>query len=456
MNIRLVLKLLGTVCISLGVAMCFSLPWAFPVCGGVWEQEKNGVFGLLASTGICIFLGLVFRWQGRKSQSTLFRKEAIAVVVLSWILVTVLGALPYCLSGTVRETRVEGDNVTRIKMNIYDGMFESQSGFSTTGTTVLSNVEDRTMISKCILFWRGNTHFLGGIGIIVLLVAVLGQKGLGGKTVLRAERGGSPTEGTPASNVQNLAWSLFAIYVMLNILLIVILMFLKLSLFDAMCYAFSALSTGGFSTYNASAGHFITNPQYNGPAIEWVLIVFMFLGGCNFVLFYWCLLGQPMRLLRDVEWQTYLGITIVASAMITVYGVWHHDFDLYGTSDNPVIVNRREAMSPDYAPPSKETPAPLSYAIRTSCFHVVSFMTTTGFVSDEFEKWDAMSVAVLFAVMIVGSCAGSTAGGLKVFRVVLGYKILQTQIEQTYHPSVVRNIWLNKKLIERDTLHDVA
>jgi len=459
MNILLVIKLLGRVCIALGLAMVFSLPWACDFntyTGGKGKNEHLlidivepwGYEGLLKSIGICFVLGFFFRYLGQNAKKTLFRREAIAVVVFSWILATVLGAFPYYLSGIDRDRDENGP----IRMTFIDAMFESQSGFSTTGATVISDVES---MPRCILFWRCCTHFLGGLGIIVLLVAILGQ-GLGGKEVLRAERGGSPSEGAPLARVQSLAWSLFGIYVGLNVILTLALMCLNLSFFDAICHAFSAMATGGFSTYNASVGHFSTDPKYNAASIEWVLTLFMFLGGTNFVLFFWCLCGKPGRLFRDIEWQTYIGVVLTASILVSAFGLWYGSFNRDDLANIPAVSESTDTTNNGAPPIAEKPPVSILYAIRTSCFHVMSLMTTTGFVTEQYEQWNASAVAILLVLMITGACAGSTSGGLKLFRAVLGFKIVAAHVEQTYHPNVVRNVWLQKNVVNRDLLNNVA
>ncbi|MDR1491685.1 MAG: TrkH family potassium uptake protein [Planctomycetaceae bacterium] len=450
MNFRLIIKLLGAVCIAIGVAMAFSIPWAW--IGDAKDYNRNGVWGLLISMSICFVVGFLFYGIAHNAKMTLFRREAIAVVAFSWIFAAILGAFPYYLSGTQRAVVVneQGEKVF-VLMSFADSLFESASGFTTTGATVLKDVEK---VSRCLLFWRCSTHFLGGIGIIVLLVAILGQ-GLGGKAVLRAERSGAPSEGTPHARVQSLAWSLVGIYLGLNAVLAILLTALKLSPFDAVCHAFSAMATGGFSTKNASVGYFIADPQYNGAAIEWVLTFFMFLGGTNFLLFYWCLRGEPQRLFRDTEWRTYLGFLVAASALVFFFNVRNCDFDQFGTSDKPILF--QSPQTSDASNPSVELRnPPTSYAVRTSVFQVVSLMTSTGFVTDEYEKWNAASVAILLTLMITGACAGSTAGGLKIFRVILCLKMFRGQIEQTYHPTVVRKVWWQKSVVPQELLHQTA
>ena len=435
MNYRLVNKLLGNVCIALGLAMALAIPWAWQFDRHstsehippphIYPVETNGNFSLLCSMGICFVLGAILRYVGQKAKPTLFRREAIAVVVFAWMLATVLGALPYFFcDGLLRESHDNGV----VDVSFIDALFESQSGFSTTGATVFSDVES---LPRCILFWRSCTQFLGGLGIIVLLVAILGQ-GLGGKEVLRTERTGSPGEGSPPVRVQGLAWRLFGIYIGLNVLLIIILLMLKLSLFDAVCHAFATMATGGFSTYNQSIGHFANNPDYNGAVVEWVLSLFMFLGGTNFVLFFWCLCGQPGRLFRDTEWRTYAGILLIASPAVMILGLWYGSFQQDGQ-----VVSATDAL-------------------RTSVFHVVSFATSTGFVADRYDCWNAPSVVILLVLGCIGACAGSTTGGIKLFRVILGAKIVRSHIEQTWHPTVVRNVWYEKSVVNRDLLNNTA
>ena len=181
MNYRLLSRLLGLIAILIGGTMVFSLPWAF--LEGSWSNpcERSGFFGLIGAIAICLAVGAGLRRFGREEHGQLFRKEAMAVVGLSWVLATVLGGLPFWLSGTFRAPDV--------RMSLVDSMFESQSGFSTTGATVLSELEDPKMVPRCILFWRSSTHYLGGLGIIVLFVAILGQ-GSAGKALMRAEMPG--------------------------------------------------------------------------------------------------------------------------------------------------------------------------------------------------------------------------------------------------------------------------
>jgi len=431
MNLRLLSKLLGLVAVLIGAMMVFSLPWA--LWEGDWsvEQERRGFFGLTGAVIVCLGVGGLLRRLGRGSQGQLFRKEAMAVVGLSWVLATVLGGLPFWLSGTFRAPHVP--------MTFIDSMFESQSGFSTTGATVLGELEDPTMVARCILFWRSSTHYLGGLGIIVLFVAILGQ-GSAGKALMRAEMPG-PSHSTPQARIQHTAWVLFLIYTGLNGLLALALRIQGVPLFDSICHAFGTMATGGFSTFNASVGHFTARGDYNGPAIEMTFILFMLLAGTNFMLLYCLLIRRPGRLLGDVEWRIYIAVIVVVTACIMGTGLYNHDFDQFGTAETPIDGGT-----------AVDEEMPVFRGFRYSLFQVVSLMTTTGFCTDEFEDWNAFACGILLVVMFVGGCAGSTGGGMKVIRHILFFKILHLEIEQAFHPSVVRPLRLGGEPVEDQNL----
>lgn len=403
MNFRLLSRVLGIVCLLIGGSMSFSLPFAFPFLANrtylpaAETIEGAGIRGLVYSMAICMFVGAVLMIFGRRSRGApLFRKEAMAIVGLSWVLATVLGALPYYLSGT----EIAADQ----PITFIEAMFESQSGFSTTGATILTDLEDPIAVPHCILFWRSWTHFLGGLGIVVLFVAILGQ-GSAGKAMVRAEMPGPSKEGS-MPRMQHTALVFAGIYCGLNAILTVLYMLEGMTLFDALCHAFGTMATGGFSTYNRSLGGF------DSPVIEYTTIVFMILAGSNFTLLYLSLVGGPRRLLGDVEFQTFVGIIVALTAGIMFFGFQAHDtgFETYGQG------------------------------LRNSLFQVVSVMTTTGYGTADFDAWNNFARGSLLVLMFIGGCAGSTGGGLKVIRHVLFFKILLREIELSYRPRVVRLI----------------
>lgn len=403
MNFRLLSRVLGIVCLLIGGSMSFSLPFAFPLLANRTHLppaeaiESDGIRGLVFSMAISLLVGMLLLLSGRGSRGApLFRKEAMAVVGLSWVMATVLGALPYYISGV---DIAQGRSITFI-----EAMFESQAGFSTTGATILTDLENPQSVPYCILFWRSWTHFLGGLGIVVLFVAILGQ-GSAGKAMVRAEMPGPSKEGS-MPRMQRTALAFAGIYCGLNLILTIIYMIEGMTLFDGLCHAFGTMATGGFSTYNRSLGGF------DSPAIEYTTIVFMILAGTNFALLYLTLFGGAKRLFADVEFQTFIGIIVGMTAGILFFGLRSNDvgFESYGQG------------------------------FRNGLFQVVSIITTTGYGTADFNQWNNFARGGLLLLMFVGGCAGSTGGGMKVIRHVLFYKILRREIEISYHPRVVRLI----------------
>nr|WP_146457980.1 TrkH family potassium uptake protein [Rubripirellula tenax] len=415
LNFPLLFRVLGSICLLIGGSMAFSLPFAIPALAkrtylpAADGFEVAGARGLLLSMAICMFIGVVFRAIGRKHRGGhLFQKEAMAVVGLSWVLATVLGALPFYLSGTQIS---EGSPITFI-----EAMFESQSGFSTTGATVLTDLESPGLVPHCILFWRSWTHFLGGLGIVVLFVAILGQ-GSAGKAMMRAEMPGPTKEGS-MPRMQATALAFAAIYVGLNIILTITYVLEGMTCFDGLCHAFGTMATGGFSTYNASHG------QFTSSLIDYTTIGFMILAGSNFTLLYLTLLDGPKRLFRDVEFRTFIGIIAVVTAGVVVFGMRSGDAGFATFSDS----------------------------LRNGMFQVVSVLTTTGYGTADFDRWNNFGRGILLLLMFVGGCAGSTGGGMKVIRHILFYKILRQEIEKSHRPRVIRRLRIGGMTIDDPNL----
>ncbi len=395
--------------------MSFSLPFALPALANrtyldaASAFEMKGATALLQSMAICMVVGATFRIIGRRHRGgQLYQKEAMAIVGLSWVLATVLGALPYYLSGTCTQENVP--------VTFVEAMFESQSGFSTTGATILTDLESPESVPHCILFWRSWTHFLGGLGIVVLFVAILGQ-GSAGKAMMRAEMPGPTKEGS-MPRMQHTALVFAAIYVGLNVVLTIIYALEGMTLFDALCHAFGTMATGGFSTYNASLGRF------GNGWIEYTTIIFMVLAGTNFTLLYLTLLGGPRRLLHDVEFRTFIGIIVAVTVGVIFFGMRASDQGFES----------------------------LDEATRNGLFQVVSILTTTGYGTADFDRWNNFGRGILLLLMFVGGCAGSTGGGMKVIRHILFYKVLRLEIEKAHHPRVIRCIRIGGSMVEDPSL----
>ncbi len=408
--------MLGLIALLIGGSMAISLPWALPLFGEAEQVEWESVGAILGAMAVCGLVGggLVYLGRGAGGQR-LYRKEAIAVVGLSWLMATLLGALPFWLSGTCVSADADGN---RVRMDFFDGIFESASGFSGTGATVLTDLESSELVPRAILFWRSETHFLGGLGIMVLFVAVLGM-GSAGRALMVSEMPG-PAQESAHARTQHAARVFASIFIGLTAVLTVLLKLQGMSWFDALCHAFGTIATGGFSTYNRSVEHF------DSVGIEMTIALFMFIACINFTLLYLVLLRKPGKLLADVEFRVYAGILLVVALLVIGFGLAYGDFSNVGDAG------------------------------RYGLFQVTSVMTNTGFGTANFNQWNSFSRGMLVLLMFIGGCAGSTSCSVKVIRHVLLAKILALEVEQAFRPSVVRHVRLGGKPLEdRDLLQDV-
>ena len=306
-------------------------------------------------------------------------KDSFMVVALTWIVLSAIGALPFVLSKEIPA--------------YIDAFFETVSGFTTTGATILTNVE---ALSRGMLFWRSFTHWIGGMGILVFVVMLLKTTDRS-INILKAEMPG-PTMDKLAPKSRDTAKILYLLYIVLTVLEIVFLLFGGMSLFDSVVHALSTAGTGGFGAYNASAADF-------SPYIQWVLTAFMFLFAVNFNLYYLLLLRRGREVLHNTELKVYLAIVCVAVAVITI-----DILPLYKT---------------------------FSVSLRQAAFQVASIMSTTGFITADFTVWSPLSKMVLLGLMFVGGCAGSTAGGLKMSRVTILCKMIRRELRHTLRPRMV-------------------
>ena len=417
MNWRLLSRLLGSLALLVGASMLLSLPWAFPWAGQVEAFEARGFRGLVGSMLLSLAVGGVLFRFGCGPRGPVLRKEALAVVGLGWMLAGFLGAMPYLLSGALAEADRE--------MTLADCLFESVSGFSTTGASVLTELEDPAYVPRCVMFWRSFTHWLGGMGIVVLFVALLGAPGSGGKAIMRHEVPG-PINSAARPRVKDTALLMWTIYVGLSTVLVGIYWLEGMSWYNALCHSFGTMATGGFSTFNDSIGHF-GGDEYRANAVETTTVVFMFLAGTNFTLFYLMVRQAQDRptqpgtwfrpLLRDSEWRAYVGIVLGVAALLATAIWWQ---GLYGLVDS----------------------------LRHGLFMALTIITTTGYGTVDFLQWGEFAKGLLLAAMFIGGCAGSTGGGVKVIRVVLFFKVLWLQIERAYRPNIVRPLRLGRQPVD--------
>ena len=332
----------------------------------------------------------------RKPKKTaLFARDGFAVVALAWIVMSAFGALPFVISGDIP--------------HYIDALFETVSGFTTTGATVLSDIE---AMSRSCMMWRCFTHWIGGMGVLVFVMAILPMTDGHGMHLMRAEVPG-PTSGKLVSRMGDSAKILYSIYLVLTLVLLVLLMAGGMPLYDAMIHAFSTAGTGGFSSMTLSVG------AYKSLYIEMVLAVFMLLFGINFNLYYFLLMRRFREILRSEELWTFLGIVGLATLVITI-----DITPLYGA-------------------------VPLS--LRHAFFQVSTIITTTGYATVDFNLWPTFSKTLLITLMFVGSCAGSTAGGLKVGRMVILFKSVIVDMKKMLHPNAIIPVrFEGKTLSERD------
>ncbi len=366
----------------------------------LWEKEYTAVWSFMWTIGaILVVVGLLM-WLCRGSKDKFYAKEGLACVGLSWIVMSLLGCLPFCISGVIP--------------NFVDAFFEIVSGFTTTGASILPQVEG---LPKGILYWRSFSHWLGGMGVLVFLLAVSSMGGGGnGYTMhlLRAESPG-PNVGKLVPKMRKTARILYLIYILLTILDIFFLVLGKMPLFEAVCTAFGTVGTGGFGIKNDSMASY-------SPYLQNVCTVFMLLCGVNFTCFYLLLLRQFKSVFRDEELRLYLGV--VAGSILVIAWNIRGFYDTF-----------------------EET-------LRHAAFQVATITTTTGFATTDYELWPGLSKTILLLLMIIGASAGSTGGGFKCGRVLLVMKSLRRSVQQIVHPQKVQVVRVNGQPIEEKVIQN--
>lgn len=392
MNYKMIFGTVGRV---LAVESAFML---LPAIVSVLYNE-SAVWAILLTAVITFAFGAFLSFVCRKSNSVIYAKEGFAIVALSWIAMSVFGALPFVISGYIP--------------NYIDALFEIVSGFTTTGATILRDIE---AISKGLLFWRSFSHWLGGMGVLVFVMAILPKISDRSIHILRAEMPGHSV-GKLVPKAKSTARILYLIYIVMTLIEIVLLLFGGMNLFESTVISFGTAGTGGFTVTNAGIGAYT-------PYCQWVITVFMFLFGINFNLYYMLLIRKVRSVFKSEELWTYICILGVSTAIITI-----------------------NTMSSVGA---------LSDTLRHSAFQVTSFMTTTGYSTTSFNDWPTLSKAILLILMILGGCGGSTAGGIKISRFVLMCKLIAREFRKMLHPTSVRAVRFEGKQVDEQTLSSVT
>lgn len=402
MNYKSIFYLLGKIMIILGLLMILPLSVAFYYRLNGFDEADYKAF--IIPIIILVITGLILRSM-KPQKIKIYAKEGLVICGLSWLLLSLFGALPFYISGAIP--------------NFADAFFESASGFTTTGASILNEIKS---LPKSILFWRSFTHWIGGMGILSFMIALIPKSRANSMYVMKAEVPG-PKAGKVAAKISTSARILYIIYFVITIIEIFVLFVGgritgdNIRFFDSVVTAFATAGTGGFSVLNNSIY------GYHSIFVEWVCIIFMFLFGINFNLYYYILSRKFSSAFKDEEFRSYLIINLVCVTMITL--------NIMGSYTS------------------------ISAAIRDSFFAVNTIMSTTGFCTADFNTWPTLSKIILVSLMFIGCSAGSTGGGIKVSRIVLYAKQASRDLRQMTRPNTVLNVKMNKRVVEANVLKGV-
>jgi len=392
-NVGIIIRVLSFLMIIESVFMLTGLPFA-------WYYNES-LFPLLLSSGITGIIGCILWFSIRPDikKKGIGKREGYLIVTLSWIVISLFGTLPFLLSGAIS--------------SLTNAYFETISGFTTTGASILNDIE---ALPKNILYWRAMTHWMGGMGIIVLTVAVLPFLGIGGMQLLVAEMPGiTPDKLHP--RITATAKRLWGIYVIFTLAEVVLLWIGEMDFFDSVCHAFATMATGGFSTKNDSIASFTPYTQY-------IIILFMILAGTNFTLHYLAMHRRLKKVWSNQEFKVYFWIILIFTILIALGLVFFQE-------------NNFES------------------AVRNALFSVVSILTTTGFVNSDYLLWPSFIWIFIFILMFVGGSAGSTGGGVKIVRHLLLFKNSWIELKRAIHPSAIIPVKFNHKAVSQDIIFNV-
>ncbi|GAA4240594.1 MULTISPECIES: TrkH family potassium uptake protein [Winogradskyella] len=375
---------------------------------------KDGVTFQLFLAGVTTFLiGVLAMFRTKNHRKEMNKREGYIVVAFGWIVMSITGALPYIATEAIP--------------SFTDAFFETMSGYTTTGASILNDIE---IVPKGVLFWRSMTHWIGGMGIIVLAIAILPLLGVGGMQLFTAEAPG-PSADKLHPRITDTAKRLWLIYVGYTVAETLLLQLAGMSFFDAVNHALSTLSTGGFSTKNASVAYWNDN-----PLIQYIIIFFMFLAGTNFVLSYYLFKGKVSKILKDEEFKLYFKFIIIFTLIAAVLIYFKADVS-QSTITHPMVLGEAES------------------ALRHALFQVLTVITTTGFVSADYTMWTPFLTVFFFGMMFLGGSAGSTSGGVKVMRQLILIKNSFLEFKRALHPNAIIPVRYNGKSVSKDIVFNV-
>ncbi len=395
MNIRIVFGLLGYLTLATGAAM---LP---PLILATMNKDDGDAAAFLLSMFLCIAVTFELeRFGGLKGKDNIGVREGIAVTGLGWLLVSILGTVPYIAGGY---------------LNLVDSFVESFAGFSGTGATVFADVE---ILPRSILLWRSLSNWVGGLGVVVIFMAILSHFGRGAMFILKAEMTG-PTKERNMPRIRDNAKMLFKIYALLTFLCAVGYFLCGLDVFAAVNHAMTTIATGGYSIYNETVN------EYGNPYLEFCMAFFMIVASGSFAMYAVAYQRGISTIFRNAEFKVYLWIVFIATAIISTDLILEMDWEV-------------------------------GYAVRSALFHVASLSSTTGFVAHDFDTYPPISKSFLMMTIFLGGCAGSTAGGLKVARIILLFKFVVMIVRQKIHPQLINAVKLNGKTIDEGVVYGAA
>ena len=378
--------------------------------------QNDGFFtNILSSSIVCFVVGLLIMFFSKGPSKVINRRDGYLIVIVGWLTMIISGTLPYIFTDTIN--------------NVPDLIFETMSGYTTTGSTIISDVES---LPKSIIFWRSMTHWLGGMGIIVLAIAILPLLGIGGMQLFSAEAPGSGISGDKIHpRISNTAKRLWLIYIFLTLLETLLLKVAGMSFFDAINHAMSNIATGGFSTKNDSLSFWNSM-----PLVQYIIIFFMILAGTNFLLIYLSLIGKFKKLFFNTEFIWYLG-SICFFVVITAL-ILNSSIDLNASNfKHPQVLGQLES------------------SFRHALFQVVAVITTTGFVSGDFAGWSPFLTMLFFALMFFGASSGSTSGGIKISRHLILLKNGFLEFKRSLHPNAVIPLRYNHSVVKKEVVVNI-
>lgn len=395
-KIRTTLRIEGSLLLVMAISMVLPLFIAF------FEKETDSIRAFIYVIAICTAAGLIPLIFFSPSQRKIQSRDGFLIVSLSWFLASAVGALPFVLSGSIA--------------SFTDAFFESCSGFTTTGSSILSDIE---VLPRSILFWRSFTHWLGGMGIIVFITALMPVFGINGQLIANSETTG-PTKSKILAKFSDMSRQLYKIYLIMTVAEIILLKLGGLTWFDSAVHTFGTVGTGGLSTYNDSIAHF------NSIYVELIIAVFMLLASMNFSLYFTAYKRGVLHILKDEETRFYLIIIAAVTGAIAVYNWIFDGFSSIGQK------------------------------LMDAFFQVSSIISTTGYMTDDFDLWPTFSKMLILMLFFIGGCSSSTGGGVKAVRVLVGLKMVRRGVSLKLHPSRVAPITLNDKELGSDVAIRVA